>query len=160
MNERVYKEIITSIKEKFGTASVAIIQRRCQVGREEAEKLYQKYVEQPKQPINNFRKLPKKGALLNKYSGKNISIPFLMRKLGLSKIQTEKLLNDWMNASETEQHNKKFDDIRLCIKAPKNLKVPAQKPIGDLMKERTIARHIKYLESQGYKVEKQNHGET
>lgn len=150
--ELFYKNVIENLQNKFGQVSIALIQRRCKVSFEEAVRLYKKYVIPPQAMISNFPLQPKKGALLQKYHGKSVSIAFLQKRLNLSAENTQKLLDEWMAADELQQTRKKFDEIRLYVKPPKTKKT--EKSLCEIMKEKTIARHIKYLESQGYKVEK------
>jgi len=150
--ELFYKNVIENLQNKFGQVSVALIQRRCHVSFEEAVQLYDKFVLPPRIMISNFPLIPKKGELLQKYHGNSVSIPFLQKRLELNSEQTKKLLEEWMKADELEQTRKKFDEIRLYVKPPKTQK--HDKPLCEIMREKTIERHIKYLESQGYKVEK------
>lgn len=147
-----HDEVVKDLLLKFDPLSITLIQMKCKVTYQEAQRLHNKYVP-VKREINNFPNPHSNRSLLNKYCCEKVSVAYLQKRLDLSFEETFKLLRDWRKSKPDQQYKTKFDQIRKYVKPPREVKViDTDKRIKVL--EQRIERSIDFLEQHGYTVQK------
>jgi HNH endonuclease len=133
-----YKQQMDELILNHDRISIPFIQYKLKKPYEEAKKIYNEYFLTEEIKIPEIQK-KKHIALLTKKNIREVSIPYLQKKLSLSYEDTEILFNEWKNVTIKKRKDKKFELLNALVKPPK-----IKKPIKINTKP--------YIDKYGYRL--------